>query len=477
MSGNDNLLMNNLERALSGDVNDLQSLQARVLAEFSRYTFSRRAQGLLFSDSTRQIAMGLGVSAAGSNVVVSEGVLFQQSATLPPAPGALDSNYRLARLDSAATIVGPVPGVNSWYLLEAQMVQQVASSSVRDIYNPATQTFVPTLVDKILVNSIQFQLTAGGADIPFPSGGNWVPLAAVEWPAGGGAPLQIYDLRTLPDVNEGGFPINPEVDQQLVVTNSLPDAPSNNIAVSARASNFLGKLGGTSSVPFDATSAAVVEPGTVFSADTWYYLYLSAWSPSAIKPQGGQLPAFAFSGVLVLSATPPFLGATNPSAFVQLPAPFSLMSAGTAAVCVGAVRRNSANTGWICSEESDRQGVVTSGIAAGAIVTDFDTQLGVPSFSRAIDFSTTIPRHARTAIVELQFQTNNIVGSPTGYVVTVFRTGDVNPYILTRVGLRDSVRFEWPVAKLGDLATVSALLQPASSADISVFTLVVGWRS
>jgi len=482
MSGNDNLLMNTLERATSGDINDLQSLEARVLAELFRQTFSRRTLGQAFSDQTRSICMGLGVTPSGGDVIVGLGVLAQQSATLPPVPGALDSTYRLARLDTAATITGPTPGANTWYLLEAQMVPLVASTQVRDIYNPGTQTFVPTLVTKINLQSIAFQIVPGvGANLPAPTGGDWVPLAGVEWPAGGGAPLNIVDLRQLPDVVEGGLPIDATVEQQRILAASTPSLPSNNVSIIAQASNDRARLGGETG-PFDATSALVIEPGTLFAASTWYYLYLAEWSALALAPQGAQ--GFNMRGVVVVSATPPILGTATPSAAITPPAPFAA-SATLNAVCIGAVRRNAPNTGWIATDESDRCGVSPLELAGGfSIQIDSGTALAASVITRNVNLATFVPRHATTAVIRCNLSIANAFLAPpfANGVLFQARVTGAGPFqnqTIASLGSSGTVDFDWPIQKLGDLVTISAqiVLDVGAVGDITLDSWLVGWRS
>ena len=475
MSGNDNLLMNTLERATSGDINDLQSLQARVLAELFRQTFSRRTLGQAFSDQTRSICMGLGVTPSGGDVIVGLGILAQQSATLPPVPGALDSTYRLARLDTAATITGPTPGANTWYLLEAQMVPLVASTQVRDIYNPGTQTFVPTLVTKINLQSIAFQIVPGvGANLPAPSGGDWVPLAGVEWPAGGGAPLNIVDLRQLPDAVEGGLPLDATVEQQRILTASTPAAQTNDVSIIAQASNDRARLGGETGL-FDATSATVIEPGTLFAASTWYYLYLAEWSALALAPQGAQ--GFSMRGVVVVSATPPILGTATPSAAITPPAPFALPTLN--AICIGAVRRNTTNTGWVSTDEADRQGLAsTSGPSEEVSVTGgiFVSAPALGNVSIPINLATFVPRHAKTAILYVETNAGGVVGAQS-YDVELQDQAGPTTYAQARCGLLDGTTMEWPIQKLGDLMTLRLDTFPGGTATIIVNAKLVGWRS
>lgn len=478
MSGNDNLLMNTLERATSGDINDLQSLQARVLAELFRQTFARRILGQAFSDATRSICLGLGVTPSGNDVIVGLGVLAQSSATLPPVPGPLDSTYRLARLDTATTITGPTPGGNDWFLLEAQMVPLVGSTQVRDVYNPGTQTFVPTLVTKINLQSISFQLVPGAANLPAPSGGNWVPLAAIQWPAGGGAPLEIVDLRQLPDGIDGGLTLEPLVDQQRIKTSSTPSLASNDVSVLAKATNFRGRLGGDTTV-FDATSALVVEPGTVFAADTWYYLYLAEWSALALAPQGAQ--GFSMRGVVVVSSTPPVLGRAQPSAAITPPAPFSIATLN--AVCVGAIRRDSTNTGWVATDESNRCGVApafqnlsppfllgTGSATPGSVVL---LNLNLAAFA---------PRHATTAIIRCRLVTQDPLVAPPfvhSFVVQAGVTPSPIGQVYGQLAMSGTIDFEWPVQKLGDLLSVRFTVDYdiGATANFGVEAYLIGWRS
>ena len=123
----------------------------------------------------------------GNDVSVAAGVLLQDSATLTPVPGSLDSNYRVG-INRVATIVAmPAPGGTTFYLIEGQVYELTTTTESRDILDPATGNFVPTNVPKQRERRVQFQVVAGGADAPAPSGGEWVPIAIVRRPGGGGA--------------------------------------------------------------------------------------------------------------------------------------------------------------------------------------------------------------------------------------------------------------------------------------------------
>jgi hypothetical protein len=340
MSGNDNLLMNNLERALSADINDLQSIQARAMAEMARYGWATKRVADPLAESPGPFVLGgLLVSPSLNNVAVSQGVMGQISATLSPVPGTLDSTYRLSRLSSVATVVMPSPGTTTWYLLEAQMVQSVVTSAVRDIYNPGTQTFSPSLVPKVIEQGIQFQVVAGAAgQAPAPSGGNWVPIAIVRRPGGGGpvAATDITDVRPLLAPRFSAM-VNPL--RRLCRTSA---SVSNDVEFAFELDGPGGRRAAVGTA--DLTSVSYLDPGApALAANAIRYVYLAPWSGLAPRQNG----SVAFEGVLVVSNVAPTAGARN-SAALTLPAPYGVASVATfAAYYAATLVRNSANTGWV----------------------------------------------------------------------------------------------------------------------------------
>lgn len=476
MSGNDNLVMNNLERALSTDVNDLQSIAARVLAEISRYSFRKRESGVPFIESDRSIAMGLAVAPAGPDVVVGPGVLMQTSALLPPIPGPFDSTYRLARLDSAATITGPAPAANTWYLVEAQMVPVTTVNAVRDVYNPVTSTFAPALVPKVVVQSIQLQIVPGvGANLPLPSGGDWVPIAGVEWPAGGGAPLRIVDMRPSPDMTEGGWSATPQLREQAIKTASVPGTPSDDIEFVFAAANEYGTVDGSSNGAIDPTSTDYLEPGTVLAGDTWFYLYASSWSIGALKPQSAQPGPATSRGVVVLSATPPTSYSLIPSAPITLPPPYSAWSSAATPVCIGALRRNPANTGWLASQEIRGEGRLE--LSSGLELFN-NTNLAVNTVTDVSSFATFAPEHARTIVVRYTDFVTNPVGTPFGTFHYIRVPAGAANWDSRPTALEAGTDFEWPIEMLGNPVEFQLVITPivGNSADFQTSGTVVGWK-
>lgn len=480
MAGNDSLLFNSLERALSSDLNDTESIAARYLAELLRYTQSSKIVG----DDTESIANvvpgGLAVTPSGSDVQVGTGVLLQDSASLAPAPGTYDSTYRMARNSAPLVVVMPAPGVETYYLVEAQMVEVTTLSTIRDVFNVGTQTFVPTLVAKVRERRIATQVIAGTPpQAPAPSGGNWVPLAVVRRPGGGGAVVSsdIFDVRRRAEYGRER-PIFAKLDLLQLVTVSTPLTPSNAILLSAQIDGARG-VRAADAFNLDVSGAAVIDPTSVLAANQWSYLYLVPWSALGLTPR---VSVNDRQGVLVLSTVAPIAETRLNSAVLNLPAPWNVAPAGVGvAYCAGALRRNAANTGWIPMFDNlgaavlrDFGGLSTSGTSAPAAA----------SFALAADLGALgwWPGHARAMRLRAAVLAFGALGGgPTNFGLTVRRTGEAAPNYLVsdRCGLADSIEFTWP-RQLGNTLTVDAALQVLGSAggtaDIAITLTVMGWE-
>lgn len=350
MPSTDNLVENSLERLLSTDVNDLQSINERVLAELERRRNVGRVLGLPTEAIRSVVIAGLEVVPNGNDVDVQGGVLAQDSATLAPLPGTYDSSYRIARNAANLTQVMPAPGGTTFYLLEAQMVEATASE-LRDIFNTGTLTFAPALVAKVRTREIQLQLLVGGASAPAPTGGDWVPLAIIRRPGGGGAVAasDIIDVRPVTDSGRQRPGLPAVIDGLLAIGPAAANVATLRAAMDgAGGPRSYGLVIGT----VDLSAAAVLSPTTVLAASTWYYLYLAPWSALQINPRFADLNGQS-EGVLVLSSVAPTTTRRNIAA-LDLPAPYAVAQApALSAYCVGAVRRNAANTLFIPIQSAD----------------------------------------------------------------------------------------------------------------------------
>lgn len=352
----DSLLFNLYERLLSDDLNNAQAMIGRVFADTWRAQLATRgfAAGAGVTETVRSVIMGgLQVVPNAANVDVQSGVLAQDSASLAPVPGTYDSTFRLAINRVSTTVIMPAPGVDTAYLIEAQMVRVVAATAVRDIFDPVLETYAPTAVDKVIEWQVQFQVVAGvGTTAPAPSGGNWVPIAIVRRPGGGGpvAASDIVDVRPLWDQLEARVRDTESISllgrgRRRIRTLHVPGAAvSEQVYLDAEAFLPAGRAWISDANSFDPTDPNYADPGTVFAADTWYYVYLCDWQ--------GLLPVTAYGsaarkGIVVVSDVGPAQGAIRNSAPITPPAPFDVgtVAAGRA-ICVGALLRNATNDGW-----------------------------------------------------------------------------------------------------------------------------------
>ena len=199
MSGGDNIVINTRERAVSDDINDLQDVQYRTLMEMFRFGLAQNqvATSASGTDVRAVVLGGLTVGGVGGDVNIAVGILMQDSLTLPPVPGPLDSRYRIGRLGDPLAV--PVAANEGWHLIEVNMVQETTLSTTRDIFDPATETFVPASVTKQTVQTLEATSTFGSlTDSPAPTGGDLIALAMVH-KDGLGVIDQVIDLRPLQD--------------------------------------------------------------------------------------------------------------------------------------------------------------------------------------------------------------------------------------------------------------------------------------
>jgi hypothetical protein len=462
MSGADRLVYNNLERALSTDMNDSQSIKDRVLLEELRASWALRITsggfvGLV--DSPRNVVLG-GLStipAGGNDVSVTPGVLLQDSAVLAPVPGPLDSTYRIGTNRAPTTITIPVPGADTSYLIEGQMIEVVAASEIRDIWNPGLGAFVPALVDKRVERRIGFQLLTGVASqAPAPSGGDWVPIAVVRRQPPFG-PLVLADIMQVrPTMAErlpngqvfftGGGANRPV--SRMRTTHEPGGAASNTIELEAQAypsgggrAEFRG-----AGVALDPTAVEVISPGVVLAANTTYYLYLCPWSAQRLLPEIGTISR----GILVLSDVAPSPTGRNNSGAIPLPAPWNVAAAGAfTCVMVASLRRNGANTGWQWQIERGFGETLHERILVANLVP--------PVLANTIALAGFVPDSARTARVEVNWDVSGAAGPAAALAsVSPVGAGLASSYDQVDVGLSVSGSHTFDVP-----------MQPSASFDLN----------
>ncbi len=416
----DNVLINNLERPVSSDINVAQRLQGRSLAFYLKHLYSKR-HTLQTENIPHATTIGLSAYAStngDASIVLHPGVLTQDSSALAPTPLQYESSLRVGAQRDSLTIALPVPGGITWYLLEAQ-VQQVTTSSSRDIFDPASGNFVVTLVPKVRELGITTQWVAGTATaLPTPSGGDWVMLAAFKVQTTGTIAdittdqfLLAPDVHTVRDSAEGWERFadlsyirpaaTPSVPATGVVALSVREAVTNanldsRLSVGGRAMCF--STATNTPFSFTPTDAEFLMPGTTVSADTWYYLYLCPWNSSVPVSMANRKQR----GILVLSAVAPESTSGFNNSGLVLPDPWGGYSVPAyMAPCVGALRRLSSNDGWVPM------------VGAGRDYTMIDWSIGTPtnllvSASNPMAIPAAfMPAHAKT----VKFSVSSVVSS------------------------------------------------------------------
>lgn len=469
------------ERPLSTDINNLQAIIDRTVMNLMRYGLGFHGVGVQTDYPLNHVVGGLLASPSGSDISISPGVLVQDSAVLPPTPGTYDSTYRIGTLFAAETIVMPSPGVETYYLIEAQMLDAVSSSVSRDVLNPGTGVFVPTSIPKVYTSGVTFQLLTGGANAPLPSGGDWIPIAIIRRPGGGGpvvAATDIIDARPIADWRQR--PAFPDRLGCRIVTTPVP---SDFVVLMSDYDGAFGRRmylnngGGAPYGSLDPTAASVLSPSTVIAASTKYYLYLASWSAQAINPRYTPGTVYAQEGVLVLSSVTPDEYTRTNSASIALPAPFAVggyaAAAGTA-YYLGTLIRNSLDTGWVPSTQID--GNVMLGADVGGFIAPFATSFAPPvgAAANAI-LASALPITARSVKYELTW--NGGAGAPAPYTVSYRPTGttDVLATFIVDDGTAQTVVMEVPInygSALNDLYVSTAAVDAATVARVAI----VGWQ-
>lgn len=387
MAGADNVVFNNKEKAISSDVNIAQAMEARTLMTLLRFWNMSRLSGIGLSndlEGVHPIVNGLQVVPNGNNVDIQAGFVLQDSNTISPVPGTYDSTYRCALNLTTLNVIAPAPAGNTYYLLEVQM-QEVTANESRDILNGVTGNFVAASVPKIRTRTLSTAWRAGSATAyPNPTGGDWVVLAGVYRPAGGGpvSLSHIQDMRLQPDLLIGEAHIEraarPSVnllrvaaDNDTAVRLSVGEAPVYCGSAFYRALRcHVRVLQGGSPAGWDPADALIKDTTTTFAANTWYYVYVTHWkglAPRMFAPSG-----MVSRGVVVCSHVAPNGHSSSNSAALNLPNPFGGTVPAGEACCVGILRRNNANNGWMsvhgCGDTYRVTGLTTtdgSGIQVG----------------------------------------------------------------------------------------------------------------
>ena len=447
----DKLIINARERPYSPDIMDMQAMVGRAFSDFMRYRYS---EGFNANSAVanQKVCYGLTVTSSPgtttTDVVMTPGVLMQLSTTIVPAPGALDSSFRIGVNRNSVTVPLPNPGSATWYTLEAQVTETTSVTEVRDILDTITGQFVATNVAKRKEWScggagILPTLPGGGglewrtgtaANIPVPTGGDWVTLASFLVQPGGTilTAADAVDMRPVAKLRTSetrqGWSRVARV--PVLRTVAAPIAPlgflirlavekaTTNADSSADSGGALDLSVGDSTSAlnsFDAQAAAVIEPATAVAANKWYYLYLCPFYNVAPEQQR-QGPAHT-RGVLVLSENPPDDEGLFNSVPVVLPAPFSNYTVPAyQAPCVGALRSSATNTSWLPMSGGNGEYVIANANLGGQDLLSSGTQALTQS---------KIPKHAKQLRYDVDVSFTGTPNPATQINVVIGETGAI----------------------------------------------------
>jgi hypothetical protein len=195
-SGTKRLIVNTRERAVSNDLNRLQTFKDADLAELLRYiggvsgfadTWTGDLSESLLPNTNGLVVNGLLVSPINGtlSLLVSPGI-----ALLNATGDADDSVWKFVRdpgvsVAGALTIAAGGGGGIRIDVIEVQVLDYIAEYSSRDVFDPSTGLFAATTVNKVGQARLSYRVrssVAPGTGYPGTVNG-WLPLAAISVPA------------------------------------------------------------------------------------------------------------------------------------------------------------------------------------------------------------------------------------------------------------------------------------------------------
>lgn len=421
-----------LERAASNDINDLQSMQSRVLADWLLELSAARTVEF-FGGATDQfpqsVTMGLACRGAGATITVQPGVLGQASLTWPAVPGALESLFRIGI--SRADVPVPVPAVPSIFMiLEARVVDVVTSTQVRDVFDVPSQTFLPAAVTKRVERRIEFQIIQGDANsLPAFTGDPWVPILGFFTDALGLVPTLpsavSWDMRNdLKDV----------LGDDQVVTGALASLPDAQVSCNAAhtlapgsdldnriGGNFNGRIGWMRAW-LRAEGGVIVQDDTSIvsaAADRFEHLYLAPLIANGVTvmPVGSGTAFFeAVKGILWATETQPHAsGRDNSAAITPIPgsvyANFDPVPAHRAVHVMSLYRTDALHYRWTTQSSG---GEVKTQTPVGSALLSVALRASAPLAAPAVltvDLRGKIPANARMVTLAITINTDGTAGA------------------------------------------------------------------
>jgi hypothetical protein len=354
MDGSNRLVVNTLERAVSTDINRMQSFKDAMVGEFARYFFgvyensveliggvvSQPAPGALSPYVNHGVVNGLLPKPINGtlDMLIEPGLLFTEDAAYTPAN---DSFWRYVK-DPGVTTTGVLtlttgsPGTRI-DVIECQYVDTVIEQDNRDIFNPSTGLFTPTLVDKVKAGRLQYRIRTGTSGAGFPGVvAGWMPLAVASVPntATSWDDVTLYDVRNLVSKYHNAPFASWKADAELESNHisAAWDAGLTNLYVTGKAKGRIGQFmiegyisnHPTNATSFNAANHAFWQAGlAAMTAGAPWYVYacfpfgLPFWRKYNGAPNSPRRPA-GMCGVLTVSQIVP-TSRGLPNAVIPLP--------------------------------------------------------------------------------------------------------------------------------------------------------------
>jgi hypothetical protein len=462
-SGEKQLIVNALERALSSDVMRLQSFSAAQTNEFLRGLFDTgqgtddldagalvQPNSIAGTPSAGEIITGFllaptagGTSCSVGVVAGAPNVLFILDPDTSPNPD--DSQYKFIN-DPGTSSLSLTPnssGSTRIDVLECARVQPdtIIETDNRDIYNTVTGTFGAATVNKVSIAQLQYRIRQGTPASGYPAAvQGWLPLYVLSVPTGTTTwdTVCIWDVRPL--VNDRQFGVSPLTQSfnslGRCIFSESPQAggEQSDITVTGLVEATLAgrRVGGqlrrgspgtdSASLAIGPTTQDNVAASTAFVTGGWVYLYLACpfglprWARFTDGPSG-RVPRSP-RGMPIVSTVAPVVNGTPVSA-IPLPPSTGLGGTVSTAICVAAWRA-AGSTDYFNMMSDGKSQIMASGgyanVASSAGVTGCAWNL-VPG----VDFPPNAKRiYASTAV---EFAGGGTITNPDNTLAVMFNDG------------------------------------------------------
>lgn len=428
----DRVQINVRERPYSTDINALQAMQTRMMADLLQFlgaeVLAPLEDGSNAKTRPRNWTSGLSVVPAGggTTVRVNPGMLGQYSVFHPNIATALETNMRLGFLRAPIEVAHP-GGANNLILVEARVTDVTTVTDNRDVMNAVGGNFVPTLLDKQIERHIEIQFVAGGGLFPVFSGDGWVPLRIIETDAGGlwNGPNLIPDVDLRPDLRwslGSGTPTHPDAlatepgsgditDYTLGVPVVSPASDGLNLHTNIHGSIDGQRVWAKGSVPDLGGLLASPVDGYARTANTYEHLYLVPFISGGqrVWPIVTGLQAATTRGFLVATGIPPSRGGPHASADITLGSIASNMDTVPArkALHVASIPLKSATSYHYFMQDRTGRATTRNGTAALSALLEKSVSLGPTDVSAEFPTitwtpGTDLPPNVRTLFCNIQ---------------------------------------------------------------------------